>query len=231
MSSLETVLPPPSTFDLLRNRDQFFESIREGKSTVQNLRRAALAALLGSALFGLALGSFAWDGWQILASTLKVPLLLLGTAILCFPTFYILQSWRAPRPLALGEAASLQAMSLAAVALVWGSLAPPLVFLVGSATHYHLSQMLALVVGALGGMVGLSVLRAGYRTLCLEEGKGRSGIFLVLYFLVFAAVGGQLAWMLRPFVGSPNLPFQLFRPMDPQDGNIFLFILRLLFGR
>ena len=230
MNRLETLLPPPSTFDLLRDRTQIFDRLRDGEDVAATLKRSALAIVLGCALFGFALGSFAQHPQQILASMLKVPLLLLGTATLCFPTFYMLQSWRAPRPLPLSQAAALQATSLAAVALVWGSLAPPLVFLVGSTMHYHLSQTMALLVGALGGLVGLSVLLTGYRHLCQDEEDKRSGVFLLLYFAVFAMVGGQLAWMIRPFVGSPSLPFQLFRPVDPHEGNIFLFVLRLFFG-
>ena len=33
-------------------------------------------------------------------------------------------------------------------------------------------------------------------------------------------LGSQLAWVLRPFVGSPDLPVQFLRP-DPLRGNFF----------
>jgi hypothetical protein len=233
MDTLETREANPSLtpFDLLQHRQQLFERLRTGENLQEILRGAALTGLAGSALFGLALGTFAADPKQLLASMVKVPLLLLGTAALCFPTFHILQSWRAPKPLTLQQAAALMALSLAAVALVWGSLAPPVVFLVGSTLHYHLVQFLALMVGALGGVVGLSVLRAGYRTLSAEQDTPcRPALFLVLYCGIFAAIGGQLAWVLRPIVASPNLPFQLFRPIDPHTGSIFQFIWRFVFG-
>ncbi len=227
MLSTKTRHSALSSLDLLRHRSKVFDSIKAGEGLSETTRGSLLAALLGSALFGLALGSFSQSPPQILSSMLKVPLLLLGTAALCFPTFHILQSWRSSRALSLSEAAALQSTSLAAVALVWGSLAPPLIFLVGSTVHYHLSQFLSLLVGALGGVVGLSVLLGGYRELSDGEGP-RQGGFLVIYFVIFAAVGGQLAWMLRPFLGSPLLPFQLFRPADPAEGNMFLLVLRLL---
>lgn len=229
MISTKTRVSALSSLDLLRHRSRVFDSIKAGEGLAETTRHSFLAALLGSALFGLALGSFSQSPPQILSSMLKVPLLLLGTAVLCFPTFHILQSWRSARALSLAEAAALQSTSLAAVALVWGSLAPPLIFLVGSTLHYHLSQFLSLLVGALGGVVGLSVLLSGYRELSEAEGR-RQGGFLLIYFLIFAAVGGQLAWMLRPFLGSPLLPFQLFRPADPGEGNMFLLVLRLLWG-
>ncbi len=33
-----------------------------------------------------------------------------------------------------------------------------------------------------------------------------------LWVIVFALVGAQMGWVLRPFVGNPNSPFTWFRP-------------------
>jgi hypothetical protein len=33
-----------------------------------------------------------------------------------------------------------------------------------------------------------------------------------IWMLVFGVVGAQMAWILRPFIGSPNTPFTWFRP-------------------
>ena len=48
---------------------------------------------------------------------------------------------------------------------------------------------------------------------------------LGMWGLLYGVVGAQMAWLLRPFVGSPDLPFSLFRP---REDNVFLAILRLL---
>lgn len=40
-------------------------------------------------------------------------------------------------------------------------------------------------------------------------------------------LGSQLAWILRPFIGSPNLPVQFFRP-DPFSGSFFEAVLRAI---
>lgn len=34
------------------------------------------------------------------------------------------------------------------------------------------------------------------------------------WMVVFGLVGAQMAWVLRPFVGNPSLPFQWFRPRE-----------------
>ena len=46
-------------------------------------------------------------------------------------------------------------------------------------------------------------------------------VWLVLYSLV----GAQMGWVLRPFVGAPDLPFVLFRE---REANIFVDVLRTL---
>jgi len=39
-----------------------------------------------------------------------------------------------------------------------------------------------------------------------------------IWVLVFGLVGSQMGWLLRPFIGDPNLPFQWFRD---REGNFF----------
>lgn len=50
---------------------------------------------------------------------------------------------------------------------------------------------------------------------------------LRVWGLVFAFVGTQLAWTLRPFVGSPDQPFQLFRAIN---GNFYVDVVRTILG-
>jgi hypothetical protein len=52
------------------------------------------------------------------------------------------------------------------------------------------------------------VLRAEVRR---PEASGAIGVFR-LWIIVFAIVGAQMSWILRPFVGDPSQPFQWFRP-------------------
>lgn len=234
---------------ILRDRERLFERIRRGEDLRGLILQGLLTAVVGSMIFGLALGIYAQSFSQILASGLKLPILLLGAAALCFPAFHLLQSGRAVHPLGLEASVALQSTALAAVALVWGSLAPAVIFLVTSTQHYRLCQFLAVGVGAAGGVVGLGTLLAGYRSLCQGQPQGmesneseptkaapRRSVWKILnsdpplwaYFFLFGCVGGQLSWVLRPFIGSPTMPFQIFRTPDPEAGNFFLFLLRML---
>jgi hypothetical protein len=48
---------------------------------------------------------------------------------------------------------------------------------------------------------------------------------LYIWILLFGFVGTQLAWTLRPFFGSPGMPFELFRDLD---GTFYADVLRTL---
>lgn len=218
---------------VLRDREALFERIRQERDLTGLILQGVLTGVAGSAIFGIALGIYAQTFSQIAASALKLPILLLGTVILCFPVFHLLQSGQAERPLRLEASLALQATALGAVAVVWGCLSPAVMFLVSSTQHYRLCQFLAVGVGAAGGIVGLQVLLAGYSNLC--QGRESADVrlltrerSLLAYFLLFSCVGGQLAWVLRPFIGSPTMPFQIFRAPDPEMGNFFVMLLRML---
>jgi hypothetical protein len=50
-----------------------------------------------------------------------------------------------------------------------------------------------------------------------RAGRRVRGVFYV-WCLVFALVGSQMSWVLRPFVGDPSRPFEFFRA---RQGNFF----------
>ncbi|MGB6851983.1 MAG: hypothetical protein WBG49_05240, partial [Thermoanaerobaculia bacterium] len=136
-----------------------------------------------------------------------------------------LQTAKASEPMNLAQSAALQATALSTIATIWGALSLPLFFLVSTTGHYMLAQFLALAVGGIGGLVGLMRLRSGYLQLCSPGSGRRMRLPLFLYLVVFGSVGGQMAWVLRPFIGSPSLGFELVRDLE---SNFFAHVLRLL---
>jgi hypothetical protein len=57
------------------------------------------------------------------------------------------------------------------------------------------------------------------------EQRPASMILLYIWILLFGFVGTQLAWTLRPFFGSPGVPFELFRDIE---GTFYGNILQTL---
>jgi hypothetical protein len=149
-----------------------------------------------------------------------MPLLLLGTTLLCFPTFFVIQLARAKKPLSLMEAAMLQSTALMATGAVWAALSPPLLFLVVTSKQYVLARILAGLVGAVGGLVGLRRFGRLYREAAGEE-AGPMRWLVRGYFAIYGVVGVQLAWTIRPFIGSPFRPFELIRAFE---GGIFTLL-------
>jgi hypothetical protein len=212
---------------VLRDDESVFGQISKSENLTHTIRDSILWSMAAAAVFGATLGAYGHSAAQILSSAIKVPLLLVGSAALCFPTFHVLQVLRAPKALSLKQSVALHTTSLSAIALIWAAFSLPLFFLVGTTQHYTLAQFLALAVGGAGGVVGLVRLLAGYRKLCHQENEKPRTKVLLLYFAIHSLVGAQLAWVLRPFIGSPTLGFQLFRDLE---GNIFGHMLNMIGG-
>ena len=155
----------------LRDEASVIEQIASERDLSRTTRQALLWGAAAAALFGVTLGTYDQSWIQVLSSAVKLPLLLFGSAALCFPTFHAVQVLRAPKALSLAQSLALQATALSSTAMVWAAFSLPLFFLIGTTRHYKLAQVLALAVGAAGGFVGLARLRAGYRRLCDPEHK------------------------------------------------------------
>ena len=79
-------------------------------------------------------------------------------------------------------------------------------------------------VFATAGIVGVRFLSQGMRIVSAGGGEGEKARRNVvrLWILVYAFVGSQMAWTLRPFIGAPGLQFELFRQLGGNFyGNIF----------
>jgi hypothetical protein len=55
-----------------------------------------------------------------------------------------------------------------------------------------------------------------------EEGAASWRIVVRLWIIVYAFVGSQMAWTLRPFIGAPSMDFELFRQLG---GNFYANIM------
>jgi hypothetical protein len=186
-----------------------------------SFRRALLESLalavLGSLLFGAWTGLYACTLAQFLASALKAPLLLLGTTVVCFPTFFVVQYVLAPRALSLRAASLLQASTVAVISGTWAVVALPCSLFLANSENYATAKLLVTFVAAFGGVLGMLWFARGFRNATSSELRASRFMLLLPYCLLYGLVGMQLAWSMRPFIGSPSLEFTLFRPMG---GNL-----------
>src|SRR5262252_7436057 len=80
---------------LLREREQFFETLFAGREVWSYCRLFGLITVVLCALYGMTMGATAWTGsWQkglaqMTAASIKVPVLYLLSLGVCFPVLYI----------------------------------------------------------------------------------------------------------------------------------------------
>ena len=171
-------------------------------------RDLLLLLVAGGFLYGVAMGFFAVRALQSLYSGLKVPLLLIVTSAVCLPNFFIVNTLLGLRD----DFASAFRGVLAAqatMAVVLAALAPVTLWAYASSSDYDLAILLNGVMFLLATLVGQVVLSRHYRPLIARNPRHRLGKATWLTLYVFVAI--QLAWVLRPFVGSPGLDATFFR--------------------
>lgn len=190
---------------------------------------AALAgqALVWAAAYGAAMGTFGGlaDGraLQVAYSAVKVPLLFLTTFGLCLPTFFVVNTLFGLRAdFARAVRALLGAQAV--IAIVLCSCAPFTLVVYGSTRDYSSVLLWNGALFAAASLAGQVVVRAAYRPLVRRDPRHRA--MLRVWLGLYVAVAIQLAWVLRPFVGSPTAPVEFFRAES--WGNAYVVVLRLL---
>ncbi len=116
-------------------------------------------------------------------------------------------------------------LSFALAALILGALSPVVLFLLWNtpplgvvSTAYNVLLSTHVFVIAFAGIIGnLRLLRL---LLALSGSPGLARVTLVCWLAGNLFLGSQLAWVLRPFVGSPGLPIEFLRD-HPLRGNFF----------
>ena len=92
-------------------------------------------------------------------------------------------------------------------------------------------KLLNVGIFSLSGIVGVVFLTQGMRIVSAggKEGASARRNVVRLWILIYAFVGSQMAWTLRPFIGAPSMQFELFRQLGGNFyGNIFASIGEIL---
>jgi len=203
---------------ILHQGREDYSVIFDAEKIKRNIGKLFLTIFLLCFVYGLVMGIPSGLS-QIVSSGLKVPILFLLTLFICFPVLYVTN-------VLLGShlgclqllALILSALSLNAILLA--SCAPIVVFFIITGASYHFLKLLHVLIFATGGIWGMVSLWKGLLVMCERYNVyPRQALkILKVWIVIFAFVGMQMAWSLRPFLGSPDLPFQIFRK---RGGNIY----------
>jgi hypothetical protein len=202
------------------------DDIFEGKDIGRRLRTFLLAAVALLAVYGLTMGLMGFRAsWsvglsQMLTSAIKVPSLLLMSTAICFPVLYVVQVLMGAR-LTFSQTLTLILMALAMYGILMASCAPVAFFFFVTGSTHDFMKLLHVIIFGFSGIWSMMSLWLGLRTMCEKSNlyPPLAVRILKVWIIVFAFVGTQMAWSLRPFVGSPGMPFQIFRQ---QESNFYL---------
>lgn len=184
---------------LLRSPGSIAAACRDDHPDVRAIASASIGAIaLGAAAFGGVVGSFR-GGIQIFYGAVKVPLAVLATLSLCAPAFHAIAA-AFGRPWTMRSIIALTLAAAGRSSLVLLAFAPALWLVFDCGLGYHKAAVISSMAYGAAGLAALSVLVRG-----LGEGTGR--VRTALAFLgIFFAVGGQTAWILRPYLVRPRTP-------------------------
>lgn len=203
---------------ILRTRQTFFEEVREGVDLRTKMEAMVISSTAFLALYGAVMGS-SHSLWQALSSAAKLPILFLATLFICAPSLYFFNLlFGSNQSLSQNLTLILTAITVTSVLLM--SLAPITLFFLLTITEYQFFKLLNVGIFAISGFMGVVFLYQGMRVVSSDDNEGaimRKRI-LIVWMFVYAFVGSQMAWTLRPFIGDPGAPFELFRQLG---GNFY----------
>jgi hypothetical protein len=236
---------------LLRGGFTKREALRAGRveAGVRELSLAALPLGVAYGLFmGLyaVLRGGSGSGLQLLATALKVPLLFLLTLVVTLPSLYVLSALARSR-LSFTHTVRLLLAAVTVNLALLASFGPVTAFFTLSTESYPFMILLNVGFFAISGIMGLLFLRKAldvvFETEPIEPASSvgkppeadsiaarvwrstrqhdpAAQVFSA-WTLIYAVVGAQMGWILRPFIGAPGQPFQWFRQ---RESNFFVVV-------
>jgi hypothetical protein len=154
---------------------------------------------------------------QVVYSGIKVPLLLLVTFAVALPSFFVLNTLLGLRedfPAVLTALISTQA----GLTILLVGLAPYTLFWYASSANYNAAILFNALIFGIAALSAQWLLRRHYGPLIAANPRHR--ILLRTWLLIYAFVGIQSGWVLRPFIGNPEMKVQFFR--EEAWGNAYV---------
>jgi len=183
-----------------------------------------ILAIFGGA-YGASMGTFsglAHGHWlQMIYSALKVPLLLAATFLLSLPSFFVLNTILGVRS-DFAEVLRALIAGQAALTVVLSAFAPITLLWYASSSDYDQAILFNALMFGGASFAGQQVLRRLYRPLVARHPRHRQ--LIIVWLIIYAFVGIQMGWVLRPFVGNPDTQPQFFRA--EMWGNAYVVVAR-----
>jgi hypothetical protein len=223
---------------LLRGEKTRAQDLADGKLEVSLRTFVPFAVALG-ATYGFFMGWYALtQQWgrlapgqapyaghgvmQMVASTVKLPALFILTLLVTLPSLYVFNALVGTR-LSFAAVLRLLVASIVVNMAIAASLGTILAFFTLSTTSYHFMVILNVTLLSISGAVSLGFLLKTLKRLSPagmayapseEEAAAQpsaANTIFYIWIVIYSLVGMQMGWLLRPFIGRPDAPFEWFR--------------------
>jgi hypothetical protein len=208
-------------FKVFQNKDIYFNEINKQQSNKLIINQILIICIF-TFLYGVVMGSY-HSFIQSIVAGLKVIVLFISTLLICFPSFYIIQQ-------VLGSKMSFRQMIIIVLSgfvltsTIALSFAPIVVFFQLTGGNYHFLQLLHVAIFIFAGIFGMKLMIDALKYACEHKDiYPQIGVTVFrIWIIIFAFVGIQLSWNLRPFLCNRNEEFKLFRKYE---GNFYTAIV------
>lgn len=212
-----------SVFGIFQDRDAYFESLSQNNQQTKTALYQVIIILILSGFYGLVMGSYN-SPMQAIITGIKVPSLLFLALFICFPAFYVIQYMLGSK-MGILQMVNTILSGFVVLSTIMASFAPIVIFFMITGSNYSFLKLLHVGVFIFSGIFGMRTIIEALKYSCEKKNVyPKIGINIFKFWIViFAFVGVQLAWNLRPFVGDKNLPMELFRE---KEGNFYFAVFQ-----
>jgi hypothetical protein len=211
-----------SIFKVFQHSDEYFEMLSDNNFSRNQVWKQLLVIFVFSLLYGIVMGSF--NGYlQSLVTAVKIPCLILLSLLICFPALFVIQ-YMIGSTMTIFQMSNIILSGFVVFSTIILSFAPIVIFFMITSDNYAFLKLLHVGIFAFSGIFTVKTIVKGLTYSCEKKNvypKVGMNIFAIWIF-IFAFVSSQLAWNLRPFVGSRDLPFEMFRT---RQGNFYIAVI------
>ena len=216
---------------IILNPETVIESIRRD-ADLWGLSRALLVIIVAMGfIYGAIMGatnllqgsslSLGVELMMVVVTAVKVPVLFLLTLLIVMPPVYISNAFAGGR-MEFRRMLALLVAALTVTLITLASMASVAFFFALTSQSYHFIKLLHVVFYVYAGLAGLVFLWKSVSRVSHGTQKRTPGLLFVAWLILYMFVGTNLAWVLRPFIGTPALGFELFRE---RQGNFYESVL------
>ncbi|MBN2416122.1 actin-binding WH2 domain-containing protein [bacterium] len=210
-------------FPSFTDKDAFFQKLSRDENRGKKITSLMLLLIFFCFIYGAVMGIYN-SPLQAVASGLKMPVLFILDMLICLPAFFMIQYILGSR-LSLSQMMAIVLSGFVLTTAILVSFSPIVIFFLLTGSNYDFLKLLHVAIFIFSGIFGMRTIIEALQYSCETKNVyPKTGVKIFRFWIIILAfVGMQLSWLLRPFIGSKDEPFELFRN---RSGNFYQAVFR-----